>query len=92
MLAIKIELYFVLKYNSRLDEDWMRKKEESGFAPKDRPKKWRQECKITIKQIIENKLDYIYFLFSHVLRQDIDLPTTWIHVPKALLYSACSLN
>jgi hypothetical protein len=54
-LAIKTVLYFVLKYNSRLDEDWMRKKEESGFAPKDRPKKWRQECKKTIKQIIENK-------------------------------------
>lgn len=39
-----------------LDEDWKRKKEETGFAPPDRPKKWRRECRETIKSIAYNRI------------------------------------
>ena len=41
---------------NRLDEDWKKKKEETGFAPADRPKKWRKECRDTIKSIAETKI------------------------------------
>jgi hypothetical protein len=33
----------------------MKKKEETGFAPSDRPKKWREECLETVKQLVETK-------------------------------------
>lgn len=47
-------LLFLLN-SSSLDEYWIKKKEETGFAPSDRPKKWKDECKETIRQTIETK-------------------------------------
>lgn len=33
----------------------MKKKEETGFAPPDRPKRWREECRKAIREMIETK-------------------------------------
>ena len=41
----------------------MKKKEETGFAPSDRPRNWRDECKRLIKQIAEVKLVIRFFSF-----------------------------
>jgi exocyst complex component 3 len=47
----------IIEREEILDDYWQKKKEdENGFAPKDRPKKWRQECRDTIKTIVENKV------------------------------------
>jgi hypothetical protein len=41
--------------HERLDDYWIKKKEETGFAPSDRPKKWRDESRMTIRKLIEDK-------------------------------------
>ncbi|RNA29859.1 exocyst complex component 3 [Brachionus plicatilis] len=46
----------VISREEALDEFWMKKKEETGFAPSDRPKRWKEECKETIKRTIETKI------------------------------------
>lgn len=46
----------IIEREEILDEDWKKKKEETGFAPADRPKKWRKECRDTIKSIAETKI------------------------------------
>lgn len=49
----------IIEREEILDDEWNRKREEAGdvgFFPKDRPKNWRQECKNTIKQMIEQKI------------------------------------
>ena len=46
----------IIEREELLDEEWQKKKDETGFAPKDRPKRWRQTCQNTIRQIIENKI------------------------------------
>ena len=69
-----MHLYF------RVDEYWIKKKGQGtlffffhndnkprGFSPKDRPKRWKNECFDTIKQLFETKynnyLNYIYKYF-----------------------------
>lgn len=46
----------IIERENILDEYWKKKKEETGFAPPDRPKKWRKECRDTIKSIAETKI------------------------------------
>lgn len=46
----------IIEREEILDEDWKKKKEETGFAPPDRPKRWRKECRDTIKSIAETKI------------------------------------
>lgn len=46
----------IIEREEILDEDWKKKKEETGFAPPDRPKKWRRECRETIKSIAYNRI------------------------------------
>ena len=48
-------LFFSVSGWASLDEDWKKKREETGFAPPDRPKKWRKECRDTIRSIAETK-------------------------------------
>lgn len=43
----------IIEREEALDEYWMKKKEESGFAPSDRPKEWRKKSKKTIENVIE---------------------------------------
>jgi hypothetical protein len=46
----------IIEREELLDEHWEKKKEETGFAPSDRPRKWRQYSKVIVKQIIEAKI------------------------------------
>jgi exocyst complex component 3 len=45
----------IIEREDILDEYWKKKKEETGFAPPDRPKKWLKECRDTIRSITETK-------------------------------------
>jgi exocyst complex component 3 len=42
----------IVEREEMLDEDWAHKKEETGFAPPDRPKNWRIKCMEAIKKIV----------------------------------------
>lgn len=46
----------IIERENILDEDWKKKKEETGFAPPDRPKRWGRECRETIRSIAETKI------------------------------------
>lgn len=46
----------IIEREEILDEDWKKKREETGFAPPDRPKRWRKECRDTIRSIAETKV------------------------------------
>lgn len=46
----------IIEREEILDEHWNKKKEETGFAPSDRPRNWRQECKNIVKHIVEAKI------------------------------------
>ncbi|CAF0747598.1 unnamed protein product [Brachionus calyciflorus] len=46
----------IIAREEALDEYWIKKKQETGFAPSDRPRRWREECFETIRQLIDTKL------------------------------------
>jgi hypothetical protein len=45
----------IIEREEVLDDYWIRKEQETGFCPLDRPKKWRKECREKIRNKIEEK-------------------------------------